>query len=66
MTRENLNTPWLLFEAGALAKSMQDGRVVPLLLDLDFKEISGPLSQFQAKKADGTGIKELASSLDKI
>jgi hypothetical protein len=54
-----------LFEAGALAKSMQDGRVIPLLLDLDFKEVSGPLAQFQAKKVDNVGIKELISSLNK-
>jgi hypothetical protein len=65
ITRENLSSPWILFEAGALAKSMQDGRVIPLLLDLDFKEISGPLAQFQAKKADSTGIKELVVSLNK-
>lgn len=65
ITRENLSSAWILFEAGALAKSMQDGRVIPLLLDLDFKEISGPLAQFQAKKADNTGIKELIVSLNK-
>lgn len=65
VTRENLTSPWLLFESGALAKSMQDGRVIPLLLDLDFKEISGPLAQFQAKKAEQAGIKELVLSLNK-
>ncbi|MFO0154193.1 MAG: toll/interleukin-1 receptor domain-containing protein, partial [Alphaproteobacteria bacterium] len=65
VTRENLNTPWILFEAGALAKSMEDGRVIPLLLDLDFKEISGPLAQFQAKKIDEIGIKELVTSFNK-
>lgn len=65
ITRENLNSPWILFEAGALAKSMQDGRVIPLLLDLDFKEVSGPLSQFQSKKAEQVGIKELVVSLNK-
>lgn len=65
ITRENLNSAWILFEAGALAKSMQDGRVIPLLLDLDFKEISGPLAQFQSKKADHAGIKELVLSLNK-
>jgi hypothetical protein len=54
-----------LFEAGALAKSMQDGRVIPVLLDLDVKDVSGPLAQFQAKKVDSAGIKELAVSLNK-
>jgi TIR domain len=52
ITRENRDAPWILFEAGALAKSMQDGKVIPLLLDLDKKEISGPLAQFQAKKVE--------------
>lgn len=65
ITRENLMSPWILFEAGALAKSMEEGRVIPLLLDLDFKEISGPLAQFQAKKAENIGIKELVLSLNK-
>jgi hypothetical protein len=65
VTRENLNSPWILFEAGALAKSMEDGRVTPLLLDLDIKEISGPLAQFQARKADKSGIKQLVSDLNK-
>jgi hypothetical protein len=65
VTKENVGAPWILFEAGALAKSMQDGRVIPLLLDLDVKDISGPLAQFQAKKVDSAGIKELALSLNK-
>jgi hypothetical protein len=65
VTRQNLNSPWILFEAGALAKSMEDGRVIPLLLDIDFKEVSGPLAQFQAKKVEQTGIWELISSLNK-
>ncbi len=65
VTKDNLNSPWILFESGALAKSMEDGRVIPLLLDLDFKEISGPLAQFQAKKAEKSGIKELVDGLNK-
>lgn len=65
VTPENLNSAWLLFEAGALAKSMEDGRVIPLLLDLEFKNISGPLAQFQAKKADAVGLRELVNSLNK-
>ncbi len=37
LTRENLTSSWVLFEAGALSKSMEHGRVIPLLLDLDVK-----------------------------
>lgn len=65
ITRENLSSPWILFEAGALAKSLEGSRVIPLLLDLDFKEISGPLAQFQAKKVDQSGLRETIDSINK-
>src|ERR1035438_6645502 len=65
ITRENRDAPWILFEAGALAKSMQDGKVIPLLLDLDKKEISGPLAQFQAKKVEQDEIKDLILGLNR-
>jgi hypothetical protein len=44
---------------------MQDARVIPLLLDLDKKEISGPLAQFQAKKVEKGEIRELIFSVNK-
>lgn len=64
VTRENVNSPWVLFEAGALAKSLQGSRVIPLLLDLEFRDITGPLAQFQAKKIDRAGLFEIVQSLN--
>ena len=64
VTRENANSPWVLFEAGALAKSMKGGKVIPLLFDLDFREISGPLAQFQAKKLEKIGVGEVVQSIN--
>lgn len=64
VTRENVGSPWVLFEAGALAKSMQGSKVIPLLLDLDFRDITGPLAQFQAKKLEKAGINEVISSIN--
>lgn len=64
LTPENMNAPWVLFEAGALAKSMQESRVIPLLLDLDFGDITGPLAQFQAKKVDRSGVREVVNSIN--
>jgi TIR domain len=65
VTKDNLDAPWLLFEAGALAKSIDDGRVIPLLLDLEKSDLSGPLTQFQAEKTDNEGIRRLVDSLNK-
>jgi len=64
ITPENLASPWVLFEAGALSKSMQDAKVIPLLFDLEFSDITDPLSQFQAKKVDQTGITEMIQAIN--
>ena len=50
MTSENLAAPWLMFETGALAKKLHTARVIPLLLDVEASDISGPLAQFQLVK----------------
>lgn len=65
ITPENLNADWILFEAGALSKSMQEAKVVPLLFDLDYSDISGPLAQFQAKKLDRDGVREVVNAVNK-
>jgi hypothetical protein len=52
LTKENQTAPWLLFEAGALAKSVEGAAVCPYLIDLMPSEIqNGPLTAFQAKRA---------------
>jgi hypothetical protein len=66
ITQENVTSPWVLFEAGALAKSLQGSRVIPCLLDLEFRDITGPLAQFQAKKVDRTGVFEVIQSLNQL
>src|SRR5215217_1554754 len=48
VTQASLESQWILFEAGALGKSVKGGRVCPYLIDLSRKQLSGPLSQFQA------------------
>ncbi len=64
VTHENVGSQWVLFEAGALAKSMQGSKVIPLLLDLDFRDITGPLAQFQAKKVEKSGLSEVIHSIN--
>lgn len=46
LTRENVNRPWILFEAGAISKRVVEGRVVTLLIDLPTADVIGPLAQF--------------------
>jgi hypothetical protein len=64
VTRENQHSPWLNFEAGALAKAVESSRVVPLAVDLKPSDIELPLAQFQAQEATEAGIFELVTSLN--
>ncbi len=64
LTPENLTSPWVLFEAGALSKSMDDSRVVPYRLGLDAADVPNPLAQFQGVDAGKSGTRCLIGSLN--
>ncbi len=66
ITPENLNSEWILFESGALSKSMLDAKVIPLLFGLELSDLSGPLSQFQAQKVEETGVMEVIRAINKV
>lgn len=60
----NLNSPWLNFEAGAISKSLEFGRVAPLLLNIGRDEIDGPLAQFQSAIFEADDFIRLLTSID--
>jgi hypothetical protein len=64
LTPENLDAPWILFEAGALSKLISDTNVCPYLLGLEPNDIKGPLVQFQQTKADKLGTKNLLLAIN--
>ena len=49
LTRENLASNWVMFEAGAISCTIDRARVCPLIFDLEETDLQGPLAQFQAK-----------------
>jgi hypothetical protein len=51
VTATNVDSPWILFESGALSKTLARSFVCPYLLDLEPSDLSGPLVQFQAARA---------------
>ena len=65
LTSENISSQWIGFEAGWMAKRLGDGTVFPLLLDTDPEQISGPLSEFQCKRADLKGMQDIAVAINK-
>ena len=59
LTKSNMHAPWILFESGAISKSIEHSRVIPILIDCSPSEMSPPLSQFQAMKIDRQSIYRL-------
>ena len=65
VTRANQTAPWLNFEAGAVAKKVGRGRVVPLLIDLPPTDLEGPLTAFQWRLLNEKDVRRLVHDLNK-
>lgn len=65
VTKDNLEAPWLLFEAGALSKMMDKSSVCPFIFDLKRAEVKGPILQFQSTIFDKDDVKKLLLTLNK-
>ncbi|MGL1098096.1 toll-Interleukin receptor [Vibrio vulnificus] len=64
LTLENKTKPWILFEAGALAKGLSNSRVCTFLIDLEPTDVGTPLSQFNHTFPTQEGMWELVRTLN--
>lgn len=64
VTPTNGSEPWLYFEAGALSKSVADGRVHPLVFGVEKGALIGPLAQFQATVFERADFLKLLKTLN--
>jgi hypothetical protein len=64
LTPANLHSDWILFETGALSKTIQKTYVCPLLIDLQPTEVKGPLAQFQATRVLKGDVLKLLKTLN--
>jgi len=62
----NQAAPFLLYEAGALSKSVASARVVPYCAGLQPEEVQVPLSRFQGVAADEAGTRRLVESINAL
>lgn len=65
LTTTNLENPWILFEAGALAKGLSHNRVCTFLVDVKPTDINPPLSQFNHTFPTKDGLWKLVKTLNK-
>lgn len=65
ITPENQEAPWLLFEAGALAKNLDRSKVCPLLFgSMEPTDVKGPLVQFQAAQFSESEMKRVVKMMN--
>lgn len=65
MTKANQHEAWLQFEAGALARTLdEETRVCPYLTDMNETDLISPLTAFQSVKADEVGTRKLLNSIN--
>ncbi|SRR5713101_541489 len=65
LTPNNLTAPYILFEAGALSKTVEKPFVCTLLIGMEPSDVSGPLAQFQATRPTKEDILQLIKTLNK-
>jgi TIR domain len=64
LTRDNTEKPWILFEAGALSKTLEKSRVCTLLFDVDPTDVKGPLTSFQGTRFAKDDFKRLIAVIN--
>jgi len=64
LTRENLDSTWIHFEAGALSKQQQNTFVCTLLFELEPIDVREPLAQFQHTRATKDDLRKLISTIN--
>lgn len=64
LTQANKNKPWILFEAGAMAKGLASSRVCTFLIDLQPSDIEDPLAQFNHTLPERDSMRQLVRTLN--
>lgn len=64
VTKENVNAPWLNFEAGALGKSVDKSKVCPFLFNVKRSDVAGPILQFQSTIFEHDDVYKLVKSIN--
>jgi hypothetical protein len=64
LTRQNLNSEWIMYEAGAISKNRAKARLWVILFDIQPKDVHGPLASFQMIKFSKDGMRQLLRAIN--
>ena len=67
VTHDSLKSQWTMFEAGALARSVEKTtRVCPMLFDVKKSEVTGPLTSFQMADFTQQEVQRVLATVNKV
>ena len=66
LTPLNLSKESILFEAGAISKSVKDSRVFTVLSGLDPTDLAWPLAQFQATRLTTDALRKMVRDINSV
>jgi TIR domain len=64
LTRDNLASSWIMFEAGAISSALDRSKVCPIIFDLAPTDVQGPLAQFQITRFAKADIEKLFNTIN--
>lgn len=65
LTPDNLNSPWINYEAGAVHKGINSNKVATILIDIDYSDLPSTLSRFNGTLFQKEEIFSLLKSINK-
>jgi hypothetical protein len=66
LTKTNLTSEWIHFEAGAISKNISDSHVTAVLAGVKFSDLLPPLSQFQHTEINREQFEKLVKELNAL
>src|SRR5262249_15792709 len=64
MTEENRASPWIMFEAGAISRVVEEGRLCPIVFGIRKTDLVGPLAGFQAIEFNKVEVRQLLTTIN--
>jgi TIR domain len=65
MTEDNLTSPWIMFEAGAISKVVDESLVCPIVFGIKTTDLVGPLKDRQAIAFKKDEVRQLLITINK-
>ena len=64
LTKDNLGSAWMMFEAGALSKQMDKSHICPILFGIENTDLIGPFVQFQTTPFSKEEMRKLVRTIN--